>query len=137
MPRTRGGLVNIPAGFLTELVSQLAAELAPLVADELRAGPSPTSAERWRLLDAEQAAEILGRSERWVRERTTRGDLPFVKLDDGGRMYDPEDLRAFAKARRIAANEPEALAARLQASRDPARLSAIRGADQVGHRRVG
>jgi Helix-turn-helix domain len=33
-----------------------------------------------RMLNVQQAAELLGTSERWVRRRTSRGLLPYRKL---------------------------------------------------------
>jgi len=125
-------------------VELLLDELADRVAERLRPFMAPAPAlEAWRLLDVEQAAERLGRSTRWVRERAKRGELPFVRLDGGALAFEEDDLRAFAMARRVAAEEPEVLAVRLQAGRDPARsrtASAIaglsKGADPVGNRRV-
>ena len=93
---------------LDELADRVADRLRPLLA-------MPPAGESWRLLDVEQAADRLGRSTRWVRERAKRGDLPFVRLDGGGLAFEEADLRAFAQARRVSAEEPEVLADRLQA----------------------
>jgi predicted DNA-binding transcriptional regulator AlpA len=125
--------VTVLAPHLTEqLVAAFAEELAPLLAAELAAQlPQPATAEPWHLLNLEQAAERLGRSARWIRERAKRGDLPFVRLDGGALAFEEADLRAFAQARRIAAEEPEALAARLQAGRDPAARNGLGGPDAV------
>jgi excisionase family DNA binding protein len=64
------------------------------------------------LLDVSEVAERLGRSTRWVRERAKRGDLPFVRLDGSALAFDLEDVRGFARARRIScsalAGSPEA-----------------------------
>jgi excisionase family DNA binding protein len=100
------------APHLTEqLVAALAEELVPRLALELAAQLPPLpAAEPWHLLDLEQAAERLGRSTRWVRERAKRGDLPFVRLDGGRLAFELDDLREFARDRRIP------LARRLQAN---------------------
>ena len=68
----------------------------------------------WRLLDTAQAAALLTRSERWLRERAKRGDLPYVKLDGGPFAFDIDDLRAFVKARRVPLEEDETLAGHWQ-----------------------
>jgi hypothetical protein len=104
--------VTFLAPHLTEqLVAALAEELAPRLAAEL-AGQLPSSpvAEPWHLLDLQQAAERLGRSPRWVRERAKTGALPHVRLDGGRLAFELDDLREFARERRIP------LAARLQAN---------------------
>jgi predicted DNA-binding transcriptional regulator AlpA len=126
------------APHLTEqLVAALAEELAPRLALELAAYlPPPSAAEPWHLLDLEQAAECLGRSTRWVRERAKRGELPFVRLDGGALAFEQADLRAFAQARRVPAGEPEALAGRLQTGRNPASRNGSRPLDAVANRRV-
>ena len=114
---------------LDELADRVAERLRPLFA-------SSPAGESWRLLDVEQAAERLGRSTRWVRERAKRGDLPFVRLDGGGLAFEEADLRAFAQARRVSAEEPEVLADRLQGGRDRASRNGSRASDAVGNRRV-
>ena len=48
-----------------------------------------------------EAADRLGCSTRWVRERVKRGDLADVRLDGGALAFDVEDLRAFAAERRV------------------------------------
>jgi hypothetical protein len=103
-------LVTQLAPHLTEqLIAALAEELAPRIAAELASQlPPPPAAEPWHLLDLEEAAGRLGRSTRWVRDRAKRGDLPFVRLDGGRLAFELDDLRAFARDRRIP------LAARLQ-----------------------
>jgi excisionase family DNA binding protein len=114
---------------LDELADRVAERLAPLLA------PAP-AAESWRLLDVEQTAERLGRSTRWVRERAKRGDLPFVRLDGGGFAFEEADLQAFARARRVARDELEVCAGRVQAVGDRALRNGSRAADRVENRRV-
>ena len=111
---------------LDQLADLVAVRLAPLLA-------APPAAESWRLLSLEQAAEALGRSSRWVRQRVKRGELPYVRLDGGGFAFEVEDLRAFARAHRV--DGLEVCAGRVQASRDPASGNGSRAADRVGYRR--
>lgn len=55
--------------------------------------------EPLRLLDSDEAAEVLNTSPRHVRALTERGELPVVKV---GRLnrYLPDDLLTFAKSNR-------------------------------------
>jgi hypothetical protein len=88
---------------LDELAQRVAARLA-----ESNGKQAPAEPEAWRLLDVEDVATMLGRSTRWVRERVRRGDLAHVRLDGGALAFDPEDVRAFARARRVGGSEREA-----------------------------
>jgi len=91
--------VELLAGLLDELAERVAGRvLAELAARPGLEAPS----EQWRLLDVEEVAGRLGRSTRWVRERAKRGDLPWVRLDGGALAFDPDDVRAFVRERRIA-----------------------------------
>ena len=95
-------MTTVSPNLLSELVGALAAELAPLVAAELsRGGTHAATAEGWRLLNLEDAAACLGRSTRWVRDRVKEGSLPYVRLDGGALSFELDDLRAFARARRV------------------------------------
>ena len=125
--------MTILAPHLTEqLVAALAEELAPRLAAELAAQlPPPPAAEPWHLLDLEQAADRLGRSPRWVRERAKRGDLPFVRLDGGRLAFELDDLREFARERRIP------LAVRLQANGNGASHEASCARPLPGIQKVG
>jgi excisionase family DNA binding protein len=96
------------------LASRVAAALAIAAPDDVQ------QAEPWRLLDVSEAAARLNRSTRWIRERAKRGDLPFVRLDGGALAFELEDVQAFARARRISADEAPPLANRLQTTRKPA-----------------
>jgi len=112
--------VTVLAPHLTEqLVAALAEELAPLIAAELAAQLPPATAEPWHLLDLEEAAQRLGRSPRWVRERAKTGVLPHVRLDGGALAFELDDLREFARDRRIP------LADRLQANGNGASDAAL------------
>jgi excisionase family DNA binding protein len=103
-----------------ELVALLADALAPRIAAEQAAkATAPTADERdpWRLLGVEEVAERLGRSTRWVRDRAKRGELPWIKLDGGALAFDLADVQAFARARRVSADDAGSLAGRLQGGR--------------------
>jgi excisionase family DNA binding protein len=82
-----------------ELVEQVAVRVAELVLERL---PAQATEEPWHLLGVEEAARRLGRSTRWVRERVKHGELTHVRLDGGGLAFELDDLRAFARERRIA-----------------------------------
>jgi hypothetical protein len=118
-------------GLLEELVAALAAELAPRLAAELAGQvPSAPTAERWHLLDVEEAAARIGRSTRWVRDRAKLGDLPHVRLDGGALAFELDDLREFARERRIP------LAGRLQGNGDSAFYAASRAPHLPGIQKV-
>jgi excisionase family DNA binding protein len=83
-------------------VDALLDEFADRVADRLAVTDRSTvEPERWRLLTVREAAERLGRSERWVRQRVKSGDLATVRLDRGALAFDVDDLRVFAAERRV------------------------------------
>jgi hypothetical protein len=84
---------------------ELVERISDRVVEKLASIPQPDDAEPWKLLNLEEAAARLGRSERWIRERVKRGDLVSVRLDGGALSFELEDLRAFAQARRV--GEPE------------------------------
>jgi hypothetical protein len=86
------------------ILQQLLEEVAGLVVARLEAGsPAPVEAESWRLLSVDQVAELFGRSSRWVHSAVKDRGLPYVRLDGGGKMFDPVDVRAWARARRVPA----------------------------------
>jgi excisionase family DNA binding protein len=119
--------------FAELLAVALAAQLAPLIS--LR-GQADGPEDDWRLLGLNEAAARLGRSTRWVRDRVKAGELPCVRLDGGAFAFELADLQAFAKARRVALEEPAALAARLQAAHEPASTQGSRNGHRVDDRRV-
>lgn len=90
---------------LVQLVEAAGRELADLVAlsvvAALAEAPQRDGQETWRLLSVAEAAERLGRSQRWVRERARDGSLPHVRLDGGALAFELADVRAFAGACRI------------------------------------
>lgn len=109
--------MSTPAELLEQLVDAIAGELA------VRAGAGLAASapvEQWRLATLEEAAAMMTRSERWVRERVKRGDLPVIRLDGGALAFDVDDLRAFAAARRVGSVDVVAPAAS-----GPGRLRAV------------
>jgi hypothetical protein len=83
---------------LTAILDTLADHVAEKVAANL---PPARAPEPWRLLNVKEAAERLGRSERWIRERVKTGDLATIRLDGGALAFDVDDLRAYAAERRV------------------------------------
>jgi hypothetical protein len=103
-----------PDDSLEKLIDVFAERLFSRVAAD-QAGKLPIAtpdAESWSLLDVHEVAARVGRSTRWVRERAKSGQLPFIRLDGGALAFELEDVKALARARRISASEPTALAAR-------------------------
>lgn len=83
-----------------QLLTAFLDELAERVAAKIRDG-LPAQEEPWRLWTLGETAERLTRSERWVRERVKRGQLPSVRLDGAALAFLPADVQAFAEARRV------------------------------------
>jgi hypothetical protein len=80
-------------GLVDEIVERVVAEL------DGHAHAAQEEAEPWRLLSLEEAAARLGRSPRWVRDH--KDAIGWVKLGEGSLLFDPEDVRLFARARRV------------------------------------
>jgi excisionase family DNA binding protein len=119
------------------ILQQLLEELAELVAERFDvSAAAAVEGEPWRLLNLEEAAARLGRSERWVRERVKRGDLPHVRLDGGALAFELDDLRAFAEARRVSASEARALPDCFQDGRGGCNGAGLRGDVQPRRLRV-
>jgi hypothetical protein len=103
----------VTADLFGQIVDEIAAEVADRVVRMLTAETVETPPpSEWRLLSTEQTAE-LGRSQRWVRERAKTGELPWVKLDSGPLAFLPDDVEAFARARRVPAEADFPLTSRL------------------------
>jgi Helix-turn-helix domain len=119
-------LLNLPDELLDEIAERMAAVLPQNDARE----------ESWRLLGLDEAATRLGRSTRWVRDRVKAGDLPYIRLDGGALAFELADLQAFVWARRVAAEEPESLAGRLQAAHKPASANGFNNGHRVDNRKV-
>jgi predicted DNA-binding transcriptional regulator AlpA len=107
----------------------LAAGLVELLADAVaervlaalqRSQPAPSSSEPWRLLDVDGVGEMLGRSRRTVHAYVKDRGLPYIRLDNGALAFDPDDVKAWARARRVPAEDGETLAGRWQGGRNPA-----------------
>jgi hypothetical protein len=88
-------LEQLVAEFAGEIASRVKAELAPPASSNGHGVPWPG------LLNLAEASRMLGRSERWLRERVKRGELPVVRLDRGPLAFDIDDLRAFTRSRRV------------------------------------
>ena len=104
--------LHIPDQFVDEVAAALAARLAT---DGLV--PPARAREDWRLMTLAEAAAVFGRSERTVRKWVREGRLPRVHLDGGAWAFDPDDLRDFARTRRVGGPGP--LAGPLAGSREP------------------
>jgi excisionase family DNA binding protein len=129
--------VNVPDVLLVEVVDRIAGALAPRLSDALVACCERPAPEPWRLLDVDEVAATLGRSRRWVHGAVKERGLPFVRLDGGALAFDPEDVRAWARARRVPAAEPTPLATRLQPPRDAAPRAALDGSGRRAMQRAG
>jgi hypothetical protein len=94
---------------LEQLIATFAEQLAPRVAAEL-AGVQAAPTEAWRTIGLAELAERFGRSERWCRERTKDKEdpLPRLVLDGGSLRFDVDDVRAWARRRRVPAQEDDA-----------------------------
>jgi predicted DNA-binding transcriptional regulator AlpA len=88
--------LTVPASVIDDLAERVAARVL-----ERLGTPAGEQPEPWCLLNLEQAAQRLGRSPRWIRERVKCGELPQVRLDGGALAFDLDDLRAFARSRRV------------------------------------
>jgi excisionase family DNA binding protein len=105
---------------VTDLILQLPDELVDAIAEAVAAKfagqlPAPGATDGWRLWNLEETAERLGRSERTVREWAKDGRLPHVLLDGGRLAFNPEDVKAFARARRVPIEEAGESSRRLRA----------------------
>jgi hypothetical protein len=92
--------VTLSPELLGQLAAAFADELAPRIAAQLADNIPPaggSAVEPWRLLTLAEAAERLGRSERWLRER--KEQVGYIRLDGGALAFRLEELQAFAAAR--------------------------------------
>ena len=93
----RGCVTELAFPIPEELVEAVAERVAELVVEKM---PAPAAEEPWRVYTVDQVAAKLGRSTRWVRDR--KDLIGWVKLDDGAFAFELEDVRRFARERRIA-----------------------------------
>ena len=113
--------VSVSPQLIHQLVELLADALAPKLAEELtRAMPPPQAAAPWRLVDVVEVAAMLGRSKRWIHGAVKERGLPYIRLDGGALAFNPHDVQAWARERRVPAVESDPLADRLQGARDRA-----------------
>jgi len=122
-------LDNAPAA-LEALVDALAERLAERVVEAI-AGAVPVG-ESWRLLSAEQAGELLGRSARWVYAASQVGgpdylQLPYIDVG-GAKKYDPEALRRWCQERQI----PRETVAELSHPAEPPGKGRLSGRQRIG-----
>jgi len=101
---------------LDDLAARLAARLEQLPDD----AHTSSASEPWRLLNVEEVATMLGRSRRWVHGAVKERGLPYCRLDGGALAFDPADVRAWARERRVPAVDDDPLASRWQAARKAA-----------------
>jgi hypothetical protein len=74
----------------------------PAVADALNdQQPEQPADDDWRLWTTKETAARLGRRTKWVLAKAKTGELPWVRLVDGGMLFDPDDVREFARAHSV------------------------------------
>jgi hypothetical protein len=88
-----------------ELIAELVERIAVKVVERMVEIVPPPNAETWRLLNAKEAGQLLGKSERWVYEACNVDAPSYLRLpyvDVGGvKRFDPESLKRWAQAREI------------------------------------
>jgi predicted DNA-binding transcriptional regulator AlpA len=82
--------------------------------------PAPAGDAGWRLLNVDEVGAMLGRSKRSVHSYVKERGLPYIRLDSGALAFDPDDVKAWAKARRVPAAEADPLASRWQTTGESA-----------------
>src|SRR5207302_4237701 len=87
----------------------VASILTAMMSEQSQPGP-------WRLVGVDAVADVLGRSRRWVHRAVKERGLLFIRLDGGALAFDLDDVREWARERRVPAVETDALAPRLQGS---------------------
>jgi predicted DNA-binding transcriptional regulator AlpA len=90
-------------------VETLIARVADAVVDRLATvlGETVQAEESWRLLNVKEVAAMLGRSPRWVHQAVKDRGLPVIRLDSSALAFDPEAVKAWAKARSIPRQTPD------------------------------
>jgi hypothetical protein len=103
------------------LLDVVADRIAKRVVEQFGPGAGePSEPDPWHLLDVEAVGAMLGRSKRWVHGAVKERGLPHIRLDGGALAFDPDDVRAWARARRVPAEAPETLGGRWETGRKPA-----------------
>jgi predicted DNA-binding transcriptional regulator AlpA len=128
--------VTVPPNALDSLVELVAERVAERVLVELRNVTPAPLAEPWRLLDVDEVAAMLGRSPRSVHTFAKERGLAFIRLDGGALAFDPDDVQAWARARRVPAAENDPLADRWQAPREQAREQGSGNGDRTAMQKV-
>ena len=84
---------------ITSIVDEIGAAVTAALRTEL---PVPgTSAEPWKLAHCERRIDGAGQVGQVGAERAKAGELPWVRLDGGPLAFLPDDVEAFARARRL------------------------------------
>lgn len=91
-PDPRGSSLGTnPTGSLEQLLSSFSDAVAERVVKRLREQEAP------RLMNARQAGEYLGRSERWIRQETAAGRLECVREGNSRPRYDRAALDRYVE----------------------------------------
>jgi hypothetical protein len=90
---------------LADALRDLCEVIADQVVERVRDLHEPTMNDNAteRLLTLPEAARLLRRSDRWVRERVHRYELATVRLDAGALGFKRGDVEAFVDANRVPA----------------------------------
>jgi excisionase family DNA binding protein len=86
--------------FMTGIADAVAERVLKRLCDD---GLARAPAGPWRLITVDEATAILRRSRRWIHDATKNRGLPYVKLDGGKVMFDPEQVRDWALSRTVPA----------------------------------
>jgi Helix-turn-helix domain len=122
----------LPDDFVDDLVARIADAVVERLEAHVGHGEvGGTTTDPWRLLTTTEAASLLGRSTRTVHSYLKRG-LPYISLD-GKLAFDPDDVRAWARAHRIPSDDDERLDSRLT---PPATAAKDRSTREKGRARV-
>lgn len=89
-----------------DVLEAVAVRVAESVLERLGPGEAEGEFEPWRLMSVEETAAALERS-RAGSGRARRGDLTPRPFGLGSWRFDPDDVRAFARSRRVPANDDE------------------------------
>jgi len=128
--------VNISPELVDELVAQFADGIAERVVAGLADRVTAPATAPWRLVGVDDVAAALGRSRRWVHGAVKERGLPFIRLDGGALAFALEDVRAWARERRVPAVDGDPLAGRLQPQRNGASSAASRSRSRIAMQKV-
>jgi excisionase family DNA binding protein len=115
-------------------VDALAEVVAARVLEAL-SGQTTSGQDGWRLVGVEGAAELLGCSKRSIANYVTERGLPYIKIGSR-RMYDVDDLREWARDRRVPAEDGLVRALPRTGFRNPAPRQAFGDRSLSGKQKV-